>query len=97
MRGVAGSLARRARWRVIEVAFWLVAFAALVVPSGRHLILNEITILALFALSLDLILGYGGIVSPAIRWRASPLPSWRRRHWVSSPASWCCAAVTSRA
>jgi branched-chain amino acid transport system permease protein len=63
MRGVAGSLARRARWRMIEVAFWLIAFAALVVPSGRHLILNEIAILALFALSLDLILGYGGIVS----------------------------------
>jgi branched-chain amino acid transport system permease protein len=63
MKGVAGSLARRARWRVIEVVFWLVAFAALVVPSGRHLILNEIAILALFALSLDLILGYGGIVS----------------------------------
>jgi branched-chain amino acid transport system permease protein len=63
MMGVAGSLARRARWRVIEVVFWLVAFAALVVPSGRHLILNEIAILALFALSLDLILGYGGIVS----------------------------------
>jgi branched-chain amino acid transport system permease protein len=63
MRWVAGSLARRARWRMIEVAFWLIAFAALVVPSGRHLILNEIAILALFALSLDLILGYGGIVS----------------------------------
>jgi branched-chain amino acid transport system permease protein len=32
-------------------------------PSGRYLILNEIAILALFALSLDLILGYAGIVS----------------------------------
>jgi branched-chain amino acid transport system permease protein len=63
MRGVAGSLARRARWQVIEVVFWLIAFAALVVPTGRHLILNEIAILALFALSLDLILGYAGIVS----------------------------------
>jgi branched-chain amino acid transport system permease protein len=63
MRDVAGSLARRARWRVVEVVFWLVAFSALVVPSGRHLILNEIAILALFALSLDLILGYAGIVS----------------------------------
>jgi branched-chain amino acid transport system permease protein len=48
---------------VVEVVFWLVAFSALVVPSGRHLILNEIAILALFALSLDLILGYAGIVS----------------------------------
>ena len=32
-------------------------------PPGKHLILNEIAILALFALSLDLILGYAGIVS----------------------------------
>jgi branched-chain amino acid transport system permease protein len=63
MMGVAASLARRARWRLVEVVFWLVAFAALWVPSGRHLILNEIAILALFALSLDLILGYAGIVS----------------------------------
>ena len=30
---------------------------------GKHLILNEIAILALFAISLDLILGYAGIVS----------------------------------
>ena len=63
MRGVAASLARRARWRLVEVVFWVVAFALLWVPSGRHLILNEIAILALFALSLDLILGYAGIVS----------------------------------
>ncbi len=63
MTGVAASLARRARWRLVEVVFWMVAFALLWVPSGRHLILNEIAILALFALSLDLILGYAGIVS----------------------------------
>lgn len=63
MSGVAASLARRARWRIAETVFWVVAFAALWVPSGRHLILNEIAILALFALSLDLILGYAGIVS----------------------------------
>ena len=57
------SLARRARWRWPEVVFWLLAFGALFAPSGRHLILNEISIFALFALSLDLILGYAGIVS----------------------------------
>jgi branched-chain amino acid transport system permease protein len=59
----ASSLARRARWRVAEIAFWLVAFAAIFVPSGKHLLLNEVAILALFALSLDLILGYAGIIS----------------------------------
>jgi branched-chain amino acid transport system permease protein len=57
------SLAQRARWRWPEIVFWLVAFAAILMPSGKHLILNEIAILALFALSLDLILGYAGIVS----------------------------------
>jgi branched-chain amino acid transport system permease protein len=59
----AESLARRARWRWPEIAFWLVAFAAIAAPVGKHLILNEIAILALFALSLDLILGYAGIIS----------------------------------
>jgi branched-chain amino acid transport system permease protein len=59
----AASLARRARWRWAEIVFWLVAFAALFAPSGKHLLLNEIAILALFALSLDLILGYAGIIS----------------------------------
>src|SRR5258708_34599783 len=59
----ATSLARRARWRWPEIVVWVVAFAAILVPTGRHLILNEIAILALFALSLDLILGYAGIIS----------------------------------
>lgn len=60
---IARGLTRRARWRWPEIVFWLVAFGALLMPSGRYLILNEIAILALFALSLDLILGYSGIVS----------------------------------
>jgi branched-chain amino acid transport system permease protein len=62
MKAAAG-LARRARWRVAEIVFWTVAFAAIFAPSGKHLLLNEVAILALFALSLDLILGYAGIVS----------------------------------
>src|SRR5690242_21775727 len=56
-------LARRARWRPAEIVFWLVAFAAVFLPPGKHLLLNEVAILALFALSLDLILGYAGIIS----------------------------------
>src|SRR5829696_7677030 len=59
----AQGLERRARWRWPEFVFWLVAFGALLMPSGKYLILNEVAILALFALSLDLILGYAGIVS----------------------------------
>src|SRR5215468_1093042 len=59
----AGRLARRARWRPLEYAFWLAALASVFLLPGRHLILTEIAWLALFALSLDLILGYAGIIS----------------------------------
>ncbi len=52
-----------ARWRVWDTAFWLLAFAAIFAFPNRYLILTEIAWLALFALSLDLILGYAGIVS----------------------------------
>src|SRR6266699_794961 len=51
------------RWHWGEVAFWILALGfALVFPS-RYLIMTDIVRLALFALSLDLILGYAGIVS----------------------------------
>jgi branched-chain amino acid transport system permease protein len=59
----SASLARRPRWRLPEIAFWLVAFGAVFAPPGKHLLLNEVAILALFAVSLDLILGYAGIIS----------------------------------
>jgi branched-chain amino acid transport system permease protein len=60
---VARHLAARARWRPLEYAFWLAALASVFLLPGRHLILTEIAWLALFALSLDLILGYAGIIS----------------------------------
>jgi branched-chain amino acid transport system permease protein len=60
---VAEQMARRARWTPLEIAFWLVAFSTIYFLPGRHLILTEIAIWALFALSLDLILGFGGILS----------------------------------
>jgi branched-chain amino acid transport system permease protein len=55
--------AARAGWSPLEVIFWLAALASIYVLPGRHLILTEIAILGLFALSLDLILGYAGIIS----------------------------------
>ena len=81
--------------------------------------LNEIAILALFALSLDLILGYAGIVSlghaaffgagayaaglfcklvtAAIRCAGLAVADrGRGGAGLRSPASWCCAAATSR-
>jgi branched-chain amino acid transport system permease protein len=56
-------LSTRARWHPLELAFWIFAFAAIYLMPGHHLILTEIAWLGLFALSLDLILGYAGIVS----------------------------------
>jgi branched-chain amino acid transport system permease protein len=60
---VSKHLAARARWKPLEYAFWLAAVASVFLLPGRHLILTEIAWLALFALSLDLILGYAGIIS----------------------------------
>jgi branched-chain amino acid transport system permease protein len=59
----ARRLAGRAHWHPLEFAFWLAAFAAIYLLPNRHLILTEIAWLGLFALSLDLILGYAGIIS----------------------------------
>lgn len=51
------------RWRMWEFALWIIAFAAIFILPSQLLILTEIAILSLFAVSLDLILGYAGIVS----------------------------------
>ena len=46
-----------------EIVFWLAALASTFLLPEQYLLLNEVAITGLFALSLDLILGYGGIVS----------------------------------
>ncbi len=63
IRAATEWLSARARWHPLEIVFWLVAFAAIYLLPDRHLILTEIAWLGLFALSLDLILGYAGIIS----------------------------------
>ncbi len=57
------SLLQQSRIKPLELVFWLLAFAAPVLTPGHALIINEIAIVALFAISLDIILGYTGIVS----------------------------------
>ncbi len=57
------SLLDATRWRAWEPLLWLAAFAAPLVLSQYAAIVNEIAIVALFALSLDLVLGFTGIVS----------------------------------
>ncbi len=56
-------LLRKARWRWWELLLWAAVLASPWLLSTHALIINEIAIVALFALSLDLILGYTGIVS----------------------------------
>jgi len=56
-------LLRKARWRPWEFAVWAVVFVLPLVLPSRALMINEIAIVGLFAMSLDLILGYTGIVS----------------------------------
>ena len=54
---------RQRRWRPLEIAFWLATLLPFVVTPNYLSLASQIAITALFALSLDLILGYAGIVS----------------------------------
>ena len=60
---VAHHLLRRRRWRPLEIVAWAATLALILVVPSRALLINEILILGLFALSLDLALGYAGLVS----------------------------------
>jgi branched-chain amino acid transport system permease protein len=53
----------QARWRPIEIAFWLATLLPFWLTPDYLVLASQIAITALFALSLDLILGYAGIVS----------------------------------
>ena len=68
-QGPKAFLMSRARWRWPEAAFWLTVIAAYFLFAGNfglpnlHQLMSEIAVTALFVLSLDLILGFAGIVS----------------------------------
>lgn len=51
------------RWRLPELAFWLLPIAAFFALPDNLVLLTQMAITALFCISLDLILGYAGIVS----------------------------------
>jgi branched-chain amino acid transport system permease protein len=57
------SLLTGGRYKPWELALWVLALASPLLLSSHALIINEIAIVALFAVSLDLVLGYTGIVS----------------------------------
>ena len=56
-------LATRHRLRVWEAMPWLIAIAAYFVFPDRMVFGSQVLVMVLFALSLDLILGFAGIVS----------------------------------
>src|SRR4051794_511719 len=60
---VGNHASAHARWHWSEVAFWFVVMCCALLFPSRYLIMTEVVRLGLFALSLDLILGYAGIVS----------------------------------
>jgi branched-chain amino acid transport system permease protein len=51
------------RWRWTEIAFWLATLLPFYVVPNYLVLASQIAITALFVLSLDLILGFSGIVS----------------------------------
>lgn len=60
---VFNAMRRTVRWTILEIAFWVLAVIAWFLFPGHHLILTEIVEFAILALSIDMILGYAGIVS----------------------------------
>ena len=65
MSAAAAALAfrRMGRPRIAEAVFWAAAAASWFLLPDQALLLNEVAIFGLFAMSLDLVLGYAGIVS----------------------------------
>ena len=56
-------LRSQARWQAIEIAFWLGTLLPFVLLPSYLSLASQIAITALFALSIDLVLGYAGIVT----------------------------------
>jgi branched-chain amino acid transport system permease protein len=52
-----------ARWRMAELAVWVAAIAVIFVLPGYTALATQVLITGLFALSLDLVMGYAGIIS----------------------------------
>ena len=55
--------ASRSRWRWFEIAFFIVAAAAIPIFPTHLILIAQVLIIGLFALSFDLLVGYAGIAS----------------------------------
>jgi len=58
-----GYLRAQSRWHPLEIVFWLATLLPFFIFPQYLSLASQIAITALFALSLDLILGYAGVVS----------------------------------
>jgi branched-chain amino acid transport system permease protein len=56
-------LKQRSRWSIVEIAFWLAALLPFFLFPAYLTLASQIAIAALFAVSVDLVLGYAGIVT----------------------------------
>lgn len=56
-------LRAQVRWRILETVFWLATLIPFFAVPTYLVLCSQVAIAALFALSLDLIVGYSGIVS----------------------------------
>ena len=63
VREAIAALKKKRAWHWLEYVFWLAAAASIFLLPSQHALLTQIAIWSLFALSLDLLLGYAGIVS----------------------------------
>ena len=62
-RDASAALKKKRAWHWFEYVFWLAVAASVFLFPAQHTLLTQIAIWSLFALSLDLLLGYAGIVS----------------------------------
>jgi branched-chain amino acid transport system permease protein len=63
LAGPGDHLQAQIRWRWSEIVFWLATLLPFVLTPSYLILASQVAITGLFALSLDLILGYAGIVS----------------------------------
>jgi branched-chain amino acid transport system permease protein len=56
-------LKRQSRWSVFEIAFWLAALLPFLLFPSYLTLASQIAIAALFVISVDLVLGYAGIIT----------------------------------
>jgi branched-chain amino acid transport system permease protein len=56
-------LRAQVRWRLLEIVFWLAVLLPFVLTPDYLVLCSQVATAALFALSLDLLVGYSGLIS----------------------------------